>query len=183
AKYRKLVGGGLITIVNNVVPTALLRLGYTEQQASEIVSAIDHNGTIEGAPHLKIEHLPVFDCSLKPANGKRSIHYMGHVRMMAAVQPFLSGAISKTVNLPEEATVEDISNAYIEAWRQGIKAIAIYRDGSKRTQPLNTKKAEGRRQKAEEEPGVGNRESGVGKEDFPVTSPESRVPSPVAKPF
>ncbi len=182
-KYKKLVGGGLIKIVNNVVPMALLKLGYTEQQASEIVTYIDQNGTIEGAPHLLPEHLPVFDCSLKPANGKRSIHYMGHVRMMAAVQPFLSGAISKTVNLPEEATVEDISNAYIEAWRLGIKAIAIYRDGSKRTQPLNTKKAEGRRQKAEEEPGVGNRESGVGKEDFPVTSPESRVPSPVAKPF
>src|SRR5438552_12009172 len=182
-KYKKLVGGGLIKIVNNVVPMALLKLGYTEQQASEIVTWIDQNGTIEGAPHLLPEHLPVFDCSLKPANGKRSIHYCGHIRMMAAVQPFLSGAISKTVNLPEEATVEDISNAYIEAWRLGIKAIAIYRDGSKRTQPLNTKKAEGRRQKAEEEPGVGNRESGVGKEDFPVTSPESRVPSPVAKPF
>jgi ribonucleoside-diphosphate reductase alpha chain len=137
-KYKKLVGGGLIKIVNNVVPTALLRLGYSEQEASEIVAWIDQNGTIEGAPHLKPEHLPVFDCSLKPANGKRSIHYMGHVRMMASVQPFLSGAISKTVNLPEEATVDEITNAYAEAWRMGIKAIAIYRDGSKRTQPLNT---------------------------------------------
>jgi ribonucleoside-diphosphate reductase alpha chain len=137
-KYKKLVGGGLIKIVNNVVPAALLKLGYTEQQASEIVSYIDEHGTIEGAPHLKEEHLPVFDCSLKPAKGKRSIHYMGHVRMMAAVQPFLSGAISKTVNLPEEATVEDLANAYIEAWRMGIKAVAIYRDGSKRSQPLNT---------------------------------------------
>src|SRR5205823_7473861 len=116
-KYKKLVGGGLIKIVNNIVPAALLKLGYTEQQASEIVSYIDEHGTIEGAPHLKEEHLPVFDCSLKPAKGKRSIHYMGHVRMMAAVQPFLSGAISKTVNLPEEATVEDLANAYIEAWR------------------------------------------------------------------
>jgi ribonucleoside-diphosphate reductase alpha chain len=139
-KYKKLVGGGLIKIVNNVVPMALLRLGYTEQQASEIVSYIDEHGTMERAPHLKPEHLPVFDCSLKPANGKRSIHYMGHVRMMSAVQPFLSGAISKTVNLPEEATSEDIANACIEAWRMGIKAIAIYRDGSKRTQPLNTTK-------------------------------------------
>ncbi len=137
-KYKKLVGGGLIKIVNNVVPAALLKLGYTDQQAAEIVSYIDEHGTIEGAPHLKAEHLPVFDCSLKPANGKRSIHYIGHVRMIGAVQPFLSGAISKTVNLPENATVEDVMNAYIEAWRLGLKAIAIYRDGSKRTQPLNT---------------------------------------------
>src|SRR5207245_6563168 len=195
-KYKKLVGGGLIKIVNNVVPMALLKLRYTEQQASEIVTYIDQNGTIEGTPHLLPEHLPVFDCSLKPANGKRSIHYMGHVRMMAAVQPFLSGAISKTVNLPEEATVEDISNAYIEAWRLAIKAIAIYRDGSKRTQPLNPKKADAalseakgarsqesgvRSQKPEGEPGVGNRESGVGKEDVPATRHEPRVPSRVAQ--
>jgi ribonucleoside-diphosphate reductase alpha chain len=137
-KYKKLVGGGLIKIVNNVVPMALLRLGYTEQQAAEIVNYIDQHGTIEGAPYLKGEHLAVFDCSLKPANGKRSISYMGHIRMMAAVQPFISGAISKTVNLPEEATVEDVINAYLESWRLGLKAIAIYRDGSKRTQPLNT---------------------------------------------
>jgi len=139
-KYKKLVGGGLIKIVNNVVPAALLKLGYSEEQAAEIVNYIDQQSTIEGAPHLKPEHLPVFDCSLRPANGKRVIPYMGHVRMMAAVQPFLSGAISKTVNMPEEATVEDVANAYIEAWRLGLKAIAIYRDGSKRTQPLNTKK-------------------------------------------
>ncbi len=137
-KYKKLVGGGLIKIVNNVVPTALLKLGYTDQQAAEIVNYLDQQGTIEGAPHLKPEHLPVFDCSLKPANGKRVIHYMGHVRMMAAVQPFLSGAISKTVNMPEEATPDEIMNVCIEAWRLGLKAIAIYRDGSKRTQPLNT---------------------------------------------
>ena len=154
-KYKKLVGGGLIKIVNNVVPTALLRLGYTEQEASEIVNYIDLNGTIEGGPHLKPEHLPVFDCSLKPANGKRSIHYVGHIRMMAAVQPFLSGAISKTVNLPEESTVEDVSNAYMEGWRLSLKAIAIYRDGSKRSQPLNTSDAkpkqepEGKSQKPE----------------------------------
>ena len=140
-KYKKLVGGGLIKIVNNIVPLALLKLGYTDQQAAEIVNYIDQNGTIEGAPHLKPEHLPVFDCSLKPAKGKRSIHYMGHVRMMAAVQPFISGAISKTVNMPEEATVEEISNAYHEAWRMGLKAIAIYRSGSKRSQPLNTSHA------------------------------------------
>ncbi len=140
-KYKKLVGGGLIKIVNQVVPQALLRLGYSDQEAAEIVNYIDHHGTIEGAPHLKMEHLPVFDCSLKPAKGKRSIHYMGHVRMMAAVQPFISGAISKTVNMPEECTVEDVADAFVEAWRLGIKAIAIYRDGSKRTQPLNTSDA------------------------------------------
>ena len=133
--------GGLIKIVNNVVPMTLLKLGYNEQQAADIVNYIDQHGAIEGAPHLRYEHLPVFDCSLKPVNGKRSIHYMGHVRMMAAVQPFLSGAISKTVNMPEESTVEDIANAYIEAWRLGLKAIAIYRDGSKRIQPLNTSDA------------------------------------------
>jgi ribonucleoside-diphosphate reductase alpha chain len=137
-KYKKLVGGGMIKIVNNVVPSTLLRLGYSEQEAGEIVNHIDQQGTIEGAPYLKPEHLPVFDCSLKPANGKRSIHYMGHVRMMAAVQPFISGAISKTVNMPEEATPEEIANVYIEGWRLGLKAIAIYRDGSKRSQPLNT---------------------------------------------
>jgi ribonucleoside-diphosphate reductase alpha chain len=140
-KYKKLVGGGLIKIVNNVVPMALLRLGYTEEQASEIVNWIDQNGTIEGAPHLKAEHLPVFDCSLRPASGKRSIHWMGHLRMMAAAQPFISGAISKTVNMPEESTVEDIEKAYIEAWRLGLKSIAIYRDGSKHVQPLNTSDA------------------------------------------
>jgi len=140
-KYKKMVGGGLIKIVNNVVPTALLKLGYTDQQAAEIVNYIDQHGTIEGAPHLKPEHLPIFDCSLKPANGKRSIHYMGHIGMMAAVQPFLSGAISKTVNMPEDATPEDVANVYTEAWRLGLKAIAIYRDGSKRTQPLNTSNA------------------------------------------
>src|SRR5690348_8158849 len=153
-KYKKLVGGGLIKIVNNVVPVALLKLGYTEQQASEIVTWIDQNGTIEGAPHLLPEHLPVFDCSLKPANGKRAIHYMGHVRMMAAVQPFLSGAISKTVNMPEEATADDIANVYVESWRLGLKAVAIYRDGSKRSQPLNTSdakpKSPGKAEKANE---------------------------------
>ncbi len=149
-KYKKLVGGGLIKIVNNVVPMALLRLGYTEQQASDIVNYIDQKGTIEGAPGLKPEHLAVFDCSLKPANGKRSIHYMGHVRMMAAVQPFISGAISKTVNMPEESTVEDVSNAYTEAWRLGLKAIAIYRDGSKKSQPLNTDMKKEKTAKSEE---------------------------------
>jgi ribonucleoside-diphosphate reductase alpha chain len=147
-KYKKMVGGGLIKIVNNVVPTALLKLGYTDQEASEIVNYIDQHGTIEGAPHLKAEHLPVFDCSLKPEKGKRSIHYMGHVRMMAAVQPFLSGAISKTVNMPAEATPEEISSVYTESWRLGLKAVAIYRDNSKRSQPLNTSDAKPKKEAA-----------------------------------
>jgi ribonucleoside-diphosphate reductase alpha chain len=142
-KYKKLVGGGYMKIVNNTVPLALRTLGYTDAQIDEIVKYIDQNGTIEGAPNLKDKHLPVFDCAFKAVNGSRSIHYMGHIKMMAAVQPFLSGAISKTVNLPTEATVEDIEQAYIEAWKLGLKAIAVYRDGSKRTQPLSTKKDDG----------------------------------------
>src|SRR5579862_3873438 len=137
-KYKKLVGGGMIKIVNNTVPAALFKLGYNNDQVNAIVSYIDATGTIEGAPGIKAEHLAVFDCSFKPAKGTRSIHYMGHIKMMAAAQPFLSGAISKTVNLPQEAGVDDIAEAYAEAWRQGIKAVAIYRDGSKGTQPLNT---------------------------------------------
>jgi len=137
-KYKKLVGGGMIKIVNNTVPAALFKLGYDNDQVDAIVSYIDATGTIEGAPGIKPEHLAVFDCSFKPAKGTRSIHYMGHIKMMAATQPFLSGAISKTVNLPQEATVDDIAEAYAESWRQGIKAVAIYRDGSKGVQPLNT---------------------------------------------
>jgi ribonucleoside-diphosphate reductase alpha chain len=139
-KYKKLVGGGLLTMVNNTVPRALKRLGYDVKQIEEIYEYIKEHETIEGAPHLKDEDLTVFDCAFKPANGSRSIHYMGHVRMMGAVQPFISGAISKTINMPNEATVEDIMQAYIEAWKLGLKAVAIYRDGSKRTQPLNTSK-------------------------------------------
>jgi ribonucleoside-diphosphate reductase alpha chain len=136
-KYKKLVGGGLIKIVNNTVPQALMKLGYTPEQTSEVVSYIDKNGKIEGAPHLKMGDYPVFDCSLAPQGGGRSITWTGHVKMMAAAQPFLSGAISKTINMPEESTVEDISNAYIESWKVGLKAVAIYRDNSKRSQPLN----------------------------------------------
>jgi ribonucleoside-diphosphate reductase alpha chain len=136
-KYKKLVGGGMIKIVNNTVPSALTKLGYTSEQMNAIVDYIDATGTIEGAPGVKPEHLAVFDCSFKPAKGTRSIHYMGHIKMMAAAQPFLSGAISKTVNLPNDCTVDDIAEAYLEAWRQGIKAVAIYRDGSKGAQPLN----------------------------------------------
>src|SRR5437773_1267622 len=135
-KYKKLVGGGMIKIVNNTVPLALFKLGYKEDQINAIVSYIDATGTIEGAPGIKDEHLPVFDCSFKPQKGTRTIHYMGHVQMMAAAQPFISGAISKTVNLPENATVEDIMEAYIQSWKMGRKAVAIYRDGSKKAQPL-----------------------------------------------
>src|SRR6185437_455701 len=136
-KYKKLVGGGMIKIVNNTVPEALFKLGYNEAEVNAIVSYIDATGTIEGAPGIKAEHLAVFDCSFKPAKGTRSIHYMGHIKMMAATQPFLSGAISKTVNLPQDCSVQDIADAYTESWRLGIKAVAIYRDNSKGTQPLN----------------------------------------------
>jgi ribonucleoside-diphosphate reductase alpha chain len=139
-KYKKLVGGGLMKIVNNTVPMALQRLGYAPQQVKEIVEYIDENETIEGAPHLKDAHLAVFDCAFKPRKGNRSIHYMGHIKMIGATQPFLSGAISKTVNVPKEATPEEIEKAYIESWKLGAKAVSIYRDGSKRTQPLNTSK-------------------------------------------
>jgi len=137
-KYKKLVGGGLLKIVNNTVPAALRKLGYGESQVKEIVEFIDENDTIEGAPHITDEHLKVFDCAFKPVQGTRSIAPMGHVRMMAAVQPFISGSMSKTVNLPTEATVEDIEGTYLESWRLGLKCIAIYRDGCKRSQPLST---------------------------------------------
>ncbi len=136
-KHKKLVGGGVMKIVNNTVPQALMRLNYTPEQASQIVSHIDQAGTIEGAPGLKPEHLPIFDCSLALAGGGRSIAWKGHLLMMAATQPFLSGAISKTINMPEESTVEDIMQAYIESWKMGLKAVAIYRDNSKRSQPLS----------------------------------------------
>jgi len=137
-KYKKLVGGGTIKIVNQTVPLALRRLGYGEQEVNRIVSYVDEQGTIEGAPDFKPEHLPIFDCSFKALNGTRSIHYMGHVRMMAAAQPFLSGAISKTVNMPTDVSPDDIADTYMQGWKMGLKAIAIYRDGCKRTQPLNT---------------------------------------------
>ncbi len=137
-KYKKLVGGGMIKIVNNTVPAALFKLGYTNDQTNAIVSYIDATGTIEGAPAIKDEHLAVFDCSFKPSKGTRTIHYTGHLRMMAATQPFISGAISKTINMPENATVEEISEAYIQAWKLGLKAVAIYRDGSKKAQPLSS---------------------------------------------
>jgi len=137
-KYKKLVGGGMIKIVNNTVPAALFKLGYSSDQTNAIVSYIDATGTIEGAPAVKDEHLAVFDCSFKPTKGTRTIHYTGHLRMMAAAQPFISGAISKTINMPEDAAVDDIMEAYISAWKLGLKAVAIYRDGSKKAQPLSS---------------------------------------------
>ena len=142
-KYKRLVGGGMLKIVNLTVPRALKKLGYEPAEVEAILKHISEKDTIEGAPGLKPEHLPIFDCAFRPVNGTRSIHYMGHVRMMGAVQPFISGAISKTVNLPQEATIDDIMQAYTESWRLGVKAIAIYRDGSKRVQPLSTGKKDG----------------------------------------
>ncbi|MBI5370120.1 vitamin B12-dependent ribonucleotide reductase [Candidatus Uhrbacteria bacterium] len=139
-KYKWLVGGGMFKIINNTVPEVLTRLGYTQTERDDILAFIEKNDTIEGAPHVKIEHLPVFDCAFKAANGTRTIQYMGHVRMMAAVQPFVSGAISKTVNMPHEATAQDIADVYVQGWKLGLKAIAIYRDGSKRQQALTTSK-------------------------------------------
>jgi ribonucleoside-diphosphate reductase alpha chain len=139
-KYKLLAGGGMLKIINRTVPMALKKLGYSEMQIADIVRYIDGNDTVEGAPHLQDKHLPVFDCAFRPAKGQRSIHYMAHLRMMSAVQPFISGAISKTVNMPQESTVEDVMDAYIEGWKLGLKAVAIYRDGSKRSQPLSTSK-------------------------------------------
>jgi ribonucleoside-diphosphate reductase alpha chain len=137
-KYKALVGGGMLKIVNNTVKLALKKLHYTEEQIANIIDYINKNDTIEGAPELKEEHLPVFDCAFKPKNGKRSIHYMGHVNMLSATQPFISGAISKTVNVPENVTIQEIEEIYMAAWKGGLKAISIYRDNSKRTQPLST---------------------------------------------
>ncbi|MBN1943537.1 MAG: vitamin B12-dependent ribonucleotide reductase [Phycisphaerae bacterium] len=153
-KYKLLAGGGMFKIVNQTVPLALARLGYSKDKISEILEYVDENDMIEGAPGLAEEHLPVFDCAFKPARGVRSIHYMGHIRMMAAVQPFVSGAISKTVNMPNEAAVDEIMEVYVEGWRLGLKAVAIYRDGSKRTQPLNTAQITKKEQQALEAGGI-----------------------------
>jgi ribonucleoside-diphosphate reductase alpha chain len=139
-KFKKLVGGGVMKIVNNTVPPALAKLGYLPEQIEAISRFIDDNGTIEAAPFVRPEHLAVFDCAFKAQRGTRSIHYMGHIKMMSAVQPFISGAISKTVNVPENITVEEITETYLQAWKMGVKAIAIYRDNSKRTQPLSAGK-------------------------------------------
>jgi ribonucleoside-diphosphate reductase alpha chain len=148
-KIKKLVGGGVMKIVNNMVPAALAKLGYPPEQVEAIIRYIDENGTIENAPFVQQEHLPVFDCALRPQRGTRSIHYMGHIKMMSAVQPFISGAISKTVNVPEHITVEEIMETYMQAWKLGVKAIAIYRDNSKRTQPLTVVKGKSAAQASE----------------------------------
>jgi ribonucleoside-diphosphate reductase alpha chain len=173
-KYKKLVGGGMIKIVNNTVPVALFKLGYTNPQVDSIVSYIDSTGTIEGAPGIKPEHLAVFDCSFKPSKGTRSIHSSGHIKMMAAAQPFLSGAISKTVNLPHEATLDDITQAYTEAWRLGLKAVAIYRDGSKGAQPLNV--SDGNKAKA-----IKNALGAESSADVAVSAAANRVLSAMAQ--
>ena len=141
-KYKWLVGGGMMKIVNSTVPLALKTLGYQPEEIDSILEYIDKNDTIEGAPKLKEEQLPVFDCAFKAKKGKRYIHYMGHVKMMAAAQPFISGAISKTVNMPESATSAEIAEVYLESWKLGLKALAIYRENSKRSQPLTTSRAE-----------------------------------------
>ena len=146
-KYKKLVGEGFLKIVNQTVPAALRKLGYGAEEVDEILAYLTEHETIEGAPHLKPQHLPVFDCAFKPANGERSIHYMGHVRMMGAIQPFISGAISKTVNMPEAATAEEIEKVYLEGWKLGLKAIAVYRDNSKRSQPLSHRQEDRRRRR------------------------------------
>ena len=152
-KYKKLVGGGLLKIVNQTVPAALRNLGYDEGEIKSIVEYIDKNDTIEGAPGLDDDHLPVFDCAFKAMNGTRSIHHMGHIKMMAATQPFISGAISKTVNMPQDCTADEIYDAYLQAWKLGVKAVAIYRDGSKRTQPLSTASDAQKAEKAEKKEG------------------------------
>ena len=149
-KYKVLSGGGMLKIVNRSVSLALRNLGYTENQITAIIDYIDKNDTIEGAPLLRDEHLAIFDCAFKAAKGQRAIAYPGHIKMMAVTQPFLSGAISKTINMPESSTVEDIAKAYIFSWEQGLKAVAIYRENSKRSQPLNTKKTEGEMVKKEQ---------------------------------
>jgi len=146
-KYKVLAGGGMLKIVNHSVALALSRLGYDEKHIEEIVEFINKNDTIEGAPHFFEEHLQIFDCAFKPAKGKRAIHYKGHIKMLGAIQPFISGAISKTINMPESSSVEDIAEAYVFAWEQGLKAVAIYRENSKKSQPLNTRKTEGERVK------------------------------------
>ena len=164
-KYKKLVGGGMLKIVNSTVPRALKRLGYDSKEVQEIVEYLDEQETIEGAPHLDGAHLPVFDCAFKPRAGLRTIHYLGHLKMMGAVQPFISGAISKTINMPTEATVDEVAEAYITAWKLGLKAVAIYRDGSKRTQPLNTGKSES---KALGDQAMAAAQAAIGLESRPV---------------
>ncbi len=146
-KYKQLAGGGMLKIVNQTVPLALENLGYSQAEIESIVGHIDAEDTIEGAADLNLEHLSIFDCAFQPPHGTRSISWKAHIRMMAAAQPFISGAISKTVNMPKEATAEDVAEAYTEGWQSGLKALAIYRDGSKEAQPLSTKEKEKKEEK------------------------------------
>ncbi len=176
-KYKKLVGEGYLKIVNQTVPAALRKLGYSPTEVEEIVAYVNERETIEGAPGLKPEHLPVFDCAFKPVNGERSIHYMGHVRMMGSIQPFLSGAISKTVNMPEAATAEEIETVYLEGWKLGLKAIAIYRDGSKRSQPLSTGKKKDDGVTAEESETIEQLRAQLAAAQVEATKPASPAPA------
>ena len=173
-KYKLLAGGGMLKIVNRTVHPALEHLGYNKDQITRIIAYIDEHDTIEGAPDLKDEHLEVFDCAFKARNGVRYIPYTAHVRMMAAVQPFLSGAISKTVNMPNEATPEEIAQTYLEGWRQGLKALAIYRDGCKRSQPVNTGKSDDKEKKVEAKATEEHHASGNGSKARPL---RRRMPS------
>ncbi len=170
-KYKKLVGGGVLKLVNTQVPSALRNLGYSDQEVQEINDYLLDRETIEGAPHLKPEHLSVFDCSFKAANGERSISYMGHLRMMAAAQPFISGAISKTINMPSASTVEDVYDAYMQGWKMGLKAIAIYRDGSKGVQPMSTSKSKDTATPATATEGVVERSNGYTRIHLPDERP------------
>ncbi|GDY20138.1 vitamin B12-dependent ribonucleotide reductase [Verrucomicrobiota bacterium] len=178
-KYKLLAGGGMLKIVNRTVPEALTRLGYSAEQSQSIIAHIAKHDTIEDVTEtdgtvvksgLKAEHLEVFDCAFKAHKGQRSIHYMAHLSMMAATQPFISGAISKTVNLPNNATVEDIRDAYVQAWRMGLKCVAVYRDGSKRSQPLNTQKTNEGGAKADAKNGTAAAEA-----DAQVATLQSRI--------
>jgi ribonucleoside-diphosphate reductase alpha chain len=153
-KYKLLAGGGMLKLVNKTVPMALERLGYSAEDIKSICDYIDENETIEGAEKLADDYLPIFDCAFKPHSGKRCINYIAHLKMMAAVQPFISGAISKTINMPKESTAENIAAAYMEGWKLGIKALAIYRDGSKKLQPVSTKKHKDTKAKAAAEASV-----------------------------
>ncbi len=173
-KYKLLAGGGMLKIVNRTVRAALERLGYNGQQVERIIKHIDEKDTIEGAPDLREEHLPVFDCAFKPKNGTRYIAYTAHIRMMSAVQPFLSGAISKTVNMPNEATVDEIMQTYIDGWKLGLKALAIYRDGCKRSQPVNVSKKEEKKDAAATQHGDEYNGNGNGNKARPL---RRRMPS------
>jgi ribonucleoside-diphosphate reductase alpha chain len=168
-KYKQLAGGGMMKIVNKTLRPALERLGYTHEDIEGIVKCVDERDTIEGAPHLKPEHLRVFDCAFRPTQGARFISASAHLRMMAAVQPFLAGAISKTINMPKETTVNEIQQAYMDGWKMGLKSVAIYRDGSKRTQPVSAS-----REPAADASGAPDREAAALQTPFRKRMPSTR---------